>query len=105
VVDRAQSPTGVPVGGRDRLEVTQPARRVARVRAAEEHRRAVRRGDRREDFIRLVSIENVHRGEHIAKFSSFAHLNSPAIELIGRILERGRAEGLFRREVDAVDAT
>jgi hypothetical protein len=50
-----------------------------------------------------VSIENVHRGEHIAKFSSFAHLNSPAIELIGRILERGRAEGLFRREVDAVD--
>jgi AcrR family transcriptional regulator len=55
------------------------------------------------DFIRLVSIENVHRGEHIAKFSSFTHLNSPAIELIGRILDRGRAEGIFRREVDAVD--
>jgi AcrR family transcriptional regulator len=55
------------------------------------------------DFIRLVSIENVHRGEHIAKFSSFAHLNSPAIELIGRILDRGRAEGLFRREADAID--
>ncbi len=55
------------------------------------------------DFIRLVSIENVHRAEHVGKFSSFTHLNSPAIELIGRILERGRAEGLFRRDVDAID--
>ena len=55
------------------------------------------------DFIRLVSIENVHRGEHIAKFSSFTHLNSPAIDLIGRILDRGRAEGVFKRDVDAVD--
>src|SRR3954469_13948516 len=55
------------------------------------------------DFIRLVSIENVHRAEHIAKFESFAHLNSPAIELISGILERGRAEGLFRRDVDAID--
>jgi AcrR family transcriptional regulator len=56
------------------------------------------------DFIRLVSIENIHRAEHIAKFSSFAVVNSPAIELIARILERGWAENAFRRrDVDAVD--
>jgi AcrR family transcriptional regulator len=55
------------------------------------------------DFIRLVSIENVHRAEHLEKFSGFGRLNSPAIEVISGILERGRAEGLFRADVDAVD--
>src|SRR3954452_5121208 len=55
------------------------------------------------DFIRLVSIENIHRAEHIAKIPTLGHLNSPAIDLIGRILERGRDDGVFRRDVDAVD--
>ncbi len=55
------------------------------------------------DFIRLVSIENIHRAEHMAGSESLANLNTPAIEVIARILERGRAEGTFRREVDAVD--
>jgi hypothetical protein len=27
----------------------------------------------------------------------------PAIEIIGRILERGRAEGVFHRSADAID--
>ena len=43
------------------------------------------------DFIRLVSIENIHRGEHLADLPKLAELNSPAIELIERILARGRA--------------
>src|SRR4051794_41171180 len=55
------------------------------------------------DFIRLVSIENIHRAEHIAGHDELAGENSPAIELIERILERGRADGSFTREVDAVD--
>ena len=55
------------------------------------------------DFIRLVSIENIHRAEHMAKSVRLANLNNPAIDLIARILERGRAEGVFHREVDAVD--
>src|SRR5215204_5847043 len=55
------------------------------------------------DFIRLVSIENIHRAEHIAGREDFAGVNSPAIELIQRILARGRADGSFTREVDAVD--
>ena len=49
------------------------------------------------DFIRLVMIENIHRAEHLT--DSMANLNMPAIEIIGRILERGRAEGVFRRAV------
>jgi AcrR family transcriptional regulator len=55
------------------------------------------------DFIRLVSIENIHRAEHMAKSPAIAELGSPAIDVLARILERGRAEGVFRQDVDAVD--
>jgi AcrR family transcriptional regulator len=55
------------------------------------------------DFIRLVTIENVHRGEHIRRSAEIVMVNSPAIELIAEILKRGRAEGVFRRPADAVD--
>jgi AcrR family transcriptional regulator len=55
------------------------------------------------DFIRLVSIENIHRAAHIAGHEELSGQNTPAIELIERILERGRREGSFTREVDAVD--
>ena len=50
-----------------------------------------------------MSIENIHRAEHIAGSPLLANLNTPAIDLIARILERGRADGSFRRDVDAVD--
>jgi AcrR family transcriptional regulator len=55
------------------------------------------------DFSRLVSIENIHRAEHITGRDDFAGQNSPAIELIEKILERGRADGTFTRDIDAVD--
>jgi AcrR family transcriptional regulator len=55
------------------------------------------------DFVRLVMIENIHRAEHLEESESIANLNMPAIEIIGRILERGRAEGVFRRSADAID--
>jgi AcrR family transcriptional regulator len=55
------------------------------------------------DFIRLVSIENIHRAEHMRASGRFADLNTPAIDRIARILERGRADGTFRRDADAVD--
>jgi hypothetical protein len=53
--------------------------------------------------IRLVSIENIHHGEHMSKSATLRNLNSPAIELIHRILERGYDSGAFRRRVEAVD--
>lgn len=55
------------------------------------------------DFIRLVSIENVHHGEHIAQLPSLVRLNTPAIDLIDGILARGRAQQRFRDDIDAVD--
>jgi AcrR family transcriptional regulator len=54
-------------------------------------------------FLRLVSIENIHRAEHLRRSSQIANLNVPAIDLIARILERGYASGAFARRVDAVD--
>jgi AcrR family transcriptional regulator len=52
-------------------------------------------------FIRLVSIENIHRAEHMRASGRFADLNTPAIDLIAAILERGR--DVFRRDADAID--
>ncbi|GIE99268.1 TetR/AcrR family transcriptional regulator [Paractinoplanes rishiriensis] len=55
------------------------------------------------DFIRLVSIENIHRGEHIARLPELVAINGPAVRLLDRILARGRSAGEFRDDVDAVD--
>ncbi|GAA1804365.1 TetR/AcrR family transcriptional regulator [Planosporangium flavigriseum] len=55
------------------------------------------------DFIRLVSIENIHRAEHIATSSALSSLANPALEVLARILDRGRAAGHFRGDVDALD--
>ena len=55
------------------------------------------------DFIQLVSIENVYEAEHIAGSEKLRRLSSPAIDVIRRILDAGRAQGVFRADVDAVD--
>ncbi len=54
------------------------------------------------DFNRLVIIENIAHAEHM-KEETFAHLNSPAIELIAEILDRGYADGVFSRKVEPLD--
>ncbi|WP_055535089.1 TetR family transcriptional regulator [Streptomyces graminilatus] len=55
------------------------------------------------DFIRLVSIENIHEAGHIAASEQLGRIGSPALEVIHRILESGRKSGLFTADVDAVD--
>lgn len=55
------------------------------------------------DFIRLVTIENIHDAEHIAASEELGTIGSPALEVTGRILEAGRGSGLFTADVDAVD--
>jgi hypothetical protein len=59
--------------------------------------------ERHPEFLRLVAIENTHRAEHIARSSVLTSLNTRAVDLIARILERGRAEGVIRRDVDPLD--
>jgi AcrR family transcriptional regulator len=55
------------------------------------------------EFIRLVSIENIHHAEHMAELASLVDLSRPVIELLDGILTRGRIAGVFRTDVDAID--
>jgi AcrR family transcriptional regulator len=106
-------------GGKERLYIAVLERAYARIRAAEQaldveplapvaaiRRLAELTFDHHEahpDFIRLVSIENIDQARHIAKSSVLARLNTTAIDLIATILAAGRSEGVFRRDVDALD--
>jgi AcrR family transcriptional regulator len=55
------------------------------------------------DFVRLVAIENIHRAEHLRTSEALAGLAAPAVDVLGGILARGHASGLFRADVDALD--
>jgi AcrR family transcriptional regulator len=55
------------------------------------------------DFIRLVSIENIHQAEFLARSEALDELGAPALAITARVLERGYASGAFRREVAAID--
>lgn len=55
------------------------------------------------DFIRLVSIENIHRAEHITRSTVLSGLANPALDVLTRILTRGRESGVFRDDVDPLD--
>jgi AcrR family transcriptional regulator len=55
------------------------------------------------DFIRLVSIENIHHAEHLAQSEILAGLADPALGGLTVVLERGRATGRFREDADPLD--
>ncbi|MEU6137930.1 TetR/AcrR family transcriptional regulator [Nocardioides sp. NPDC047086] len=55
------------------------------------------------DFIRLVSVENIHRGRHLEKVESLRELGAPAASVLDEVLARGRASGELRADVDAID--
>ena len=55
------------------------------------------------DFVRLVAIENIHKGRFIGRLESLREANKPVLSLLDEILSRGRAAGLFREDVDALD--
>lgn len=55
------------------------------------------------DFIRLVSIENIHQGRYVAQSEAIRNLNTAVTDTLARILKRGQEEGAFRADVDAVD--
>jgi AcrR family transcriptional regulator len=59
--------------------------------------------DANEAFVRLVAIENVHRGEHLTDADQIRKINHRIIDVIENILQRGRARGVFRDDLDAID--
>ncbi|AHK46196.1 MULTISPECIES: TetR/AcrR family transcriptional regulator [Ensifer] len=55
------------------------------------------------EFVRLVSIENIHHAAHMMRSEAIRDLNVSVIETIAGILERGVAEGVFQRKADPID--
>lgn len=55
------------------------------------------------DFIRLVAIENIHRGRFISELESLHDLNTPAMGVLDGIIAQGHKKGVFREEVNALD--
>jgi AcrR family transcriptional regulator len=55
------------------------------------------------DFVRLVSIENIHHAMHMKRSSEIADLNISVIRTIQDIVDRGLETGAFKRRADAID--
>lgn len=55
------------------------------------------------DFVRLVSIENIHHAMHMRRSSEIADLNVSVIRTIQDIVDRGLRTGVFKRRADAID--
>ena len=106
-------------GGKEGLFIAVLQRAYARIRALEQQvdvnhldpASAIRRvaeltfdhHESHPDFIRLVSIENTHRAEHLAKLDGVATLNNPAVTVLEEILSRGYDTGVFHRQVEPLD--
>jgi AcrR family transcriptional regulator len=55
------------------------------------------------DFVRLISVENIHRARHIAGSEALERRNAAVIEIVRSLLERGVDDGTFRPGLDPVD--
>jgi AcrR family transcriptional regulator len=55
------------------------------------------------DFVRLVSIENIHHAAHMLRSEAIRDLNVSVIETIAGILKRGIEDKVFCRNADPVD--
>ena len=59
--------------------------------------------DRHRDFVRLITIENIHGAKYVEQLKTFKNSNASAIHTIEDLLARGIASGQFRSDVDAID--
>ncbi|WP_419896188.1 TetR/AcrR family transcriptional regulator [Roseomonas sp. USHLN139] len=55
------------------------------------------------EFVRLVSVENIHAAAHIAQSPTLRGRNDAVIGLLRGLLARGEAAGLFRAGIDPLD--
>jgi AcrR family transcriptional regulator len=54
------------------------------------------------EFLTLLNSANLHKARHLAESHRARELNSPLIETLATVLERGRRDGIFRGGVDPV---
>jgi AcrR family transcriptional regulator len=54
------------------------------------------------EFLTLLNSANLHKARHLQGSKRARELNSPLVETLAQVLERGRREGVFRGGVDPV---
>ncbi|HEY6135737.1 MAG TPA: TetR family transcriptional regulator [Rubrivivax sp.] len=52
------------------------------------------------EFLTLLNSANLHRARHLEGSTRARELNTPLIQTLGEVLERGRASGAFRGGID-----
>ena len=52
------------------------------------------------EFVALLSNENLQRGRHITKSLTVKQLSRPVLEILGRVLDEGARQGVFRADLD-----
>ena len=57
------------------------------------------------EFITLVNSENLHKARHIKNSKRMQDMSRPFVERMASLLDRGVAENLFRKDLDAVQVT
>jgi AcrR family transcriptional regulator len=55
------------------------------------------------DIVRLVMVENIHKGRHVAKLPQVTPLNTSVLNAVADICERGAREGSMRAGLDNFD--
>src|ERR1700709_557935 len=80
-----------------RLESLEPPEAVRRLVAFTWHHYL-----KHPEFLTLLNNENLHRAKHLKTSKRIREMNSPLVQLLGEVLERGRREGVFRGGVDPV---
>lgn len=63
----------------------------------------VRYHSQHQELVRLVMNENILRGEQIKQIKGMPECNRKAVDILGRIIARGEAEGSFRPGIDPVE--
>ena len=56
-----------------------------------------------EYFVRLVVAENQAKGRYLKRSPTLRTVNRPIVDMLGGVLARGQAVGLFRRDADPID--
>jgi len=54
------------------------------------------------EFLTLLNTENLHQARHLERSDRIRETNSPIIQMLENILEKGRRQGVFRGGVDPV---
>lgn len=55
------------------------------------------------DRVRLVMVENIHKGRHLSSLPLLKEVNATVIESMKRICERGQREGVIRPDADPLE--